>query len=314
MEKILKINSKTYNIYNNFSKINIIFGPNSSGKSTIVNNLELIFSGKDKTSTINDQIIDKNSFNIIKIDSEFAISDLLKLTSKNVYKNKLKEIINSPELDLQKQYIEENLSKIQEILNSTINKDSILKWKIKEQETDDLLLNLIEGEINASKSEQNILFIKEKTNTIEKENIILIDDFDAFLNEDSILKILDILNSISATSFIFTNKPESLFYSYNKYSNYVCRNSKIIELNTLLSIENNNQNLTEYILNALYDQTKINSLNLEKHVYSIGRILVNQNINLVYKSEPLNNQINIYCSNENEYYIFSKIISSLKNY
>lgn len=314
MYKNFNIYSQKFNIFNNFSKINIIFGANSSGKTTIVNNLIEIFSGKDKTAKINDMSISKDNYNIINIDSEFQINELTKLTSKNINKIKIQNIIN----DQNNFYLKEELSKFlnsfQRKLDETINKDSILKWEIKDQNIDDLALNLIEGNINASKSEENILYIKEKISIENTKNIIFIDDFDIYLNEEKTLAILKLLESLDAVIFLTTNKPESLFYSYNKYSNFVCKNVVLKSLMSILEISDENNDISSYLLNNLYYETLIHSLNLDKIIYSIGRLIVNNNTNVVFKNECLQDKVNIHSTNEAEYKLLMKIKSNLDNY
>lgn len=314
MHKNLNIYSQKFQISNNFSKINVIFGSNSSGKTTIINNLIEIFSGKDKTAKINDILISKDDYNIINIDSEFEISELTKLTSKNLNKIRIQNIIN----DQNNFYLKDEFSKflisLQNKLDETINKDSILKREIKDQNIEDLALNLIEGNINASKSEENILFIKEKVKIQNTKNIILIDDFDIYLNEDKTFEILKLLESLDAIVFLTTNKPEALFYSYKNYSNFVCKNSSLKSLKSILDIANENTEITTYLLNTLYLETLIDSFNLDKIIYSIGRLIVNDNTNIVFKNGCLPDKVNIHSSNEAEYDLLLKIKNNLNNY
>lgn len=314
MYKNFNIYSQKFNIFNNFSKINIIFGANSSGKTTIVNNLIEIFSGKDKAAKINDMPISKDNYNIINIDSEFQINELTKLTSKNINKIKIQNIINDQDNFYLKEELSKFLNSFQRKLDETINKDSILKWEIKDQNIDDLALNLIEGNINASKSEENILYIKEKISIENTKNIIFIDDFDIYLNEEKTLEILKLLESLDAVIFLTTNKPESLFYSYNKYSNFVCKNLALKSLMSILEISDENTDISSYLLNNLYYETLIDSLNLDKIIYSIGRLIVNNNTNVVFKNECLQDKVNIHSTNEAEYNLLMKIKSNLDNY
>ena len=314
MYQNFQIYSEKYQISTNFSKINLIFGANSCGKTSLLNNLQDIFNGKDKISKINSNIVGKNEFNIINIDSQFQISELAKLTSKNLNKTKLQNIINdSSNSDLKDQLIS-FLNNYQNKLNETINKDSILKWQIKDQSIDELFLALIEGNVVASRSEENILYIKERIEFESLKNIILIDDFDAFLNEEKMIQLFNLLDNVNAICFLTTNKSESLFYSFNKYSNFIYKNSKLINLNDILSIQNEEINLIDYLSDSFFLDSSIFNHSKTQFINSLGRILTNNDTNLFYKNGYLPNKVNIHCSNKIEYNLLVRIKEKLENY
>lgn len=308
------ISSQKYGIFGNFTKINIIFGANSNGKTTLINNLQEIFLGNERNSKINFENIDKNNFNVVKIDSQFQINELTKLTSKNRNKLKLENIIKDQNNIQLKDELSNFLNNCQKKLDETINKNSLIKWQIKDKDVDDIFLELIEGNISASRSEENVLYIKEKTDFTLYKNVILIDDFDAFLNEDNILGILNFLESLDSICFLTTNKPESLFYSCNKYSNFVIRNSNLVSLNKLLEFSNDESDLNSYLCDSLYLNSFMDSFSNNRFVYSIGRTLVNNNINLYCKKDDfLANKVNIFCASKHEFDVLSKVLAKLND-
>lgn len=314
MYKNFQISSEKYGIFNNFSKINLIFGAGSCGKTTFLNYLQEIFSGKDKNSKINSENITKNEYNIINIDSQFQINELTKLTSKNLNKIKLQNIINDSNNSNLKEELIIFLNNYQAKLDETINKDSILKRQIKDQNIDELILNLIEGNVIASRSEENILYIKEKTCLETLKNILLIDDFDAFLNEDKINKLFNLLENLNVICFLTTNKPESLFYSFNKYANFKYKNLKLIQLDDLITFQNDETNIIDYLSDSFFLESSISNYSKTQFLNSLGRLLVNDNVNLVFKNRYLPNYVNIHCSNEIEYNLLFKIKEKLENY
>ena len=306
--------SKNHNIFQNFGKINIIYGPNLSGKTTMSLNLEEIFLGKDKTARLNDLPIEKGLFTVIKIDSKFDINEFIKLTSKNIFKNKLKLILNDINLAEFREKQIKLLEVLQHELNLKLNVDSnIITWKIKDLEIDDLLLNLIEGTSESSKSEENLFYIKAKLDTSISNNLIIIDDFDAFLNEDSIIKLFNFLEKIDGISFLFTSKSQSLFYSLKNYNNYVLRSNNLFDLNYVINNEIKSNNIKDYMSNDLYSSLLINMYKNERLTNSLARILNNSKINISMHKEFKKDFVNIYCNNESEFEFLNNINNFLNN-
>lgn len=314
MSKLFNLSSKKYDIFEKFGKINIIYGPNLSGKTTMSTNLEEIFLGKDKTAKFNDLPIEKAMFSITKIDSKFDINEFIKLTSKNIFKNKIKNILNDPNLaDFREKQIE-LLEVLQQELNTKLENDSnVIKWKIKDLEIDDLLLNLIEGTSVSSKSEENLFYIKTKINNSIPNNVIIIDDFDAFLNEDSIIKLFNMLEEIDCISFLFTSKSQSLFYSLKDYNNYALRNCHIYSLNSFINNEIDSNNINDYLINDLYSTLLINLYKNQRLINSLARILNNINVNITTSKVSKNGYVNIYCNNESEFKFLNQVNSFLNN-
>lgn len=314
MSKSFNLSSKKYNIFEKFGKINIIYGPNLSGKTTMSTNLEEMFLGKDKTAKYNDLAIEKGAFSVIKVDSKFDINEFIKLTSKNIFKNKIKNILNNPDLADFKEKQIELLEILQQELNTKLENDSnIIKRKIKDLEIDDLLLNLIEGTSESSKSEENLFYIKTKLDNSISNNVIIIDDFDAFLNEDSIIKLFKILEKIDGISFLFTSKSQSLFYSLKDYSNFVLRKFHIYSLNNIISKDINANNIDDYLANDLYSTLLINLYKNQKLINSLARILNNTNVNITTTKEYKKGYVNIYCNNESELEFLNHVSGFLNN-
>lgn len=314
MLKLFNLFSKNYNISEKFGKINIIYGPNLSGKTTLSTNLEEIFLGKDKTAKFNDLPIEKATFSVIKIDSNFDINEFIKLTSKNIFKNKIKDILNNTDLaDFREKQIE-LLEILQKELNSKLeDESSIIKRKIKNLEIDDLLLNLIEGSSESSKSEENLFYIKTKLDNSISNNIIIIDDFDAFLNEDSIIKLFNILEEIDGIAFLFTSNSQSLFYSLKDYSNFVLRDGHLYDLNTVINKHTDSNNINDYLINDLYSTLLTNLYKNQRLVNSLGRVLNNRNINITTSKEYKRGYVNIYCNNESEFEFLTHVKKFLDN-
>ena len=313
MNKILNITDKKTTFNKNFGKFNVIFGPNKSGKSFYFDYLYNVFLAKT-SATINGEEINKNDFEVVKLTGDLDISSILKLNNKNEYKKKLIKLLNTPDFQYLKEKQINILNEMQGFIDESLNKNSSLKWSFSSDNIDETIIELIDGEITGSNSEITLETFNTFINVESaiRKKIILIDDFDIRYDENSTVKLLQELRLIDSYVFLFTNKPQSIFY-LNIDEIFCCRNNKLINLKTLFDkiIEVHNS-LQDYLLNDLYDDIKIKSLEKQEFVYSIGRIIVNNDV-CVDRKDGIINCVNIYTKTENEKIFLLKIINALDN-
>lgn len=242
MENILLINeTKRKNL--KFTNCNFIFGYSSSGKTSFLENLNLIFSGKDKTRLYNGSKIVASDFNVIYISSNENINTHLKLSSKSLlskyllnesYSSTFKETCNtiSQSLETARKEIEESLSLI---LN-----DARVSIKSIDDPLDFLLSNISItcSDISSSDEKKSLFRLISSLSKLENtKTIVLIDDFINSLDEENIISFVEEISNLDAYFILSSNKPIPQFLLNENTTIFAMRNDESYcfqELNKLV--------------------------------------------------------------------------------
>lgn len=321
----------------NIGKINIFYGYSNSGKTTFAEDLEEGLLGKDKSFTINNLSILKEENNVILINSKESIIDHIKLSSKSYLKKLYISRLQS--------YFDEHNEIVENINNNFIDANSFLEklcydfnqktslgkihMSIGIDNESDIINNLMkvefETETISSSASKELLFMLVSLIEQDGQNThIIIDDFDAFLDEETTIRLFSELEKINGTVYLFTNKPNSMMFALGRYPIFNIREEKILDFSNILfllkkSLEDlipiENQTYEEYMLNYGYfensgELAKIESTIKNNSIYNLGRMLTSKNFTITNAIDY--SKISIIPANEYEER-FLKYIESLIN-
>lgn len=251
MEIYLKTKEQSYNI--NLDKNVIIFGQDCTEKNSFINNLSNSLLKEKKNILINGKNIEPNEYNIIIINEDSDFANEFKFTKNNT----LKQLIYQ---DINKKINEEKLinytneifdiidEKVNNLLDRKINKkfDNKLSFEIEIPDInsiidkftniyiDNLLLN--SNEISKSikrKLLYQLYFLEIKNNN--KNNIVIINNFDTYLNSNEIITILNTINNLTNENnhFILTSTSNIFEYISQEHFTVYKYMNKLINLDTI---------------------------------------------------------------------------------
>lgn len=232
MERIaIFSNEKRKNYY--FSRVNLLLGYSGSGKTTILDDLESIFNGKRKGFLLDGIPIKTNDVLLFKIDSFEDISPHLKLNSKSLIRKYLLSLAFSDEFQKDCNQILDSIKKITLELSLELNR--ILPEAELEIPYENLLDLILDTSSISTKDESHYclkkgLFqiIDEFSKNTNKKTIILMDDFDSSIDEESLLAIFNQINNTNAYFFLTSSKPLPQQLLTENTSIYGIRNSELI--------------------------------------------------------------------------------------
>ena len=286
----------------NLSKTNIFYGYSSSGKTTFAKILEQGFTGKLKGFLVNNANVIKDEYKVILINSKESIIDHIKLSSKSYlksfYYNETKNYFdNHTELldDINNKFIELN-SKLNVLSMNFNSKTTLAKIKLSlginsSEELIDNFMNIeiSDSDLSSSASKELLIMLLTTLNYDNSNVILIIDDFDASIDEETTRNIFEKINNFKGTVLLFTNKPNSLMYSIDRYNIFNIREDYIYDFSNLLFIlkdsldkQDDKQSFEEYMMNYgyieatgdlknIYNKIKINS------IFNLGRIFTSKN-------------------------------------
>ncbi|MDR3258284.1 MAG: hypothetical protein LBT51_01555 [Fusobacteriaceae bacterium] len=297
------------------SKINLFYGYNNSGKTYLAKLFNDGFNQKIKSLfLVNGVQVGKNDYEVIFVNSKENIDDHVKFTSKSIlrkiFMNKIIENINKEggfEDYLYKKFesINENLVKMLENFNNELN--AKINISLEMETLEDFIANYVKitfSQDDISSSSNKINFYKTITEYVISSNnskIIIIDDFDSFLDEKSTLKFLNMLESIDKHIFIlFSNKPTSLTYAIGKYNIFSIRENKLIDLSNIKKMiqysffneSEGKHSFEEYVIEnkliLLKEEYQILLDSISKNInINLGRMLVNKEYSFNIKSNEI---------------------------
>lgn len=311
----------------NLSKVNLFYGYSNSGKTTFAKYLEQGFFGKQKGFLVNNSSVIKDEFKVILINSKESIIDHIKLSSKsylkNYYYNETKNYFdNHTELldEINNKFKDLN-NLLNELSTNFNNKTTLAKIRLSLgiNSSEELIDNFMNVEVSendlSSSASKELLIMLLTTLNYETENIILIiDDFDSSLDEETTRNIFKKFDEFKGTIILFTNKPNSLLYSIDKYNIFNIRENQICDFTNILfiikdALNNNtsNHSYEEYMINYgyfeatgelkdLYNKIKINS------IFNLGRIFTSKNY-IITDSIDLEQTCIIPSSNEEKLFL-----------
>ena len=323
MEILLKI-EETSEILLNLDKNIIFMGKNTTFKSKVINELKNGLNGKN--IFINGNKIDPKNYNVISIDEDNDFLSEFKFTKNNTLKQMIyKDVIGKINEEKMINYTNEIFdiidNKVNKLLDRKVNKnnENNLSFQIEVPDInsiidkftniyiDDLLLD--DTEITKSMKRKLLyqLYFWEIELNKEKNNIIIIDNFDVYLSPNEIIEILTKINKLSNENCHFILTTSSNIFEYldlNLFNIYKLNNSLIPFKNIELAIKN-------YIIKREYNKLNDKTIDYEnfykenenlikydeivnikeeiinKHPVSIGKILNCSSIKFV-SSKPKN--------------------------
>lgn len=343
MELIIKLDDKNCNL--NFDKNIILFGKNNSYKNKFINELTNSLTKNKNNILINGKVFNTNDFNIININEETDFSNEFKFTKNNtlrqlIYNDISKKINENKIIEYTNEIFDIIDEKINNLLDKKINKksDNNIYFEIEIPNInsiidkftniyiDDMLLT--DNKISKSMKRKLLyqLYFLDIKKLSNKPTIVIINNFDVYLNSEEIIKLLNDINSLTNDNchFILSSCNNIFEYINLKYYNIYKITNKVISINeinnvikTFLIKNEYKSNNTDIEFNEFYNNNEyliseeeisnIRNLLFNIKPYLINKILNSNNIKLVL-SKPNNiNQDYIICENNKEKELFNEI-------
>lgn len=343
MELIIKLDDKNYNL--NFDKNIILFGKNNLYKNKFINEFMSSLTKNKNNILINGKVFNTNDFNIININEETDFNNEFKFTKNNalrqlIYNDITKKINENKIIEYTNEIFDIIDGKINNLLDKKINKksDNNISFEIEIPNInsiidkftniyiDDMLLT--DNKISKSMKRKLLyqLYFLDIKKLSGKPTIVIINNFDVYLNSDEIIKLLNDINSLTNNNchFILSSCNNIFEYINLKYYNIYKITNKVISINEINNAiktflikneyKNNNTNIefNEFYNNNEYliseeEISNIKNLLFNIKPYTINKILNSEDIKLVL-SKPNNvNQDYIICENNKEKELFNEI-------
>lgn len=311
MEIIIKLNETTNKI--NLEQNTILFGKNSSYKNKLLTTLYNGLIGKEKNILIDGKNPDTKDYNIIFIDEENDFENEFKFTKNNIFKQLIyDDIINKINEEKLISYTNEIFdvidNKVNKLLDKKINKknDNNISFQIEIPNInsiidkftniyiDNILLNSKEITKSMKRKLLYQLYFLDIRNKTDINNIIIINNFDAYLNANEIINFLNAIDNLTNDNchFILTSSTNIFEYiNLDKFNVYKI-NNKILPLDLLKN------SIKNYILKKEYSSNNI-TINYDEFYYQNEPLILEEEISKIY-----NNLLNKYP------HLISKILNS----
>lgn len=336
-EKEIKIN-----LNNNV----IFFGKNTTVKNKFISELIEKLLKNSKELEINGRQFNNSDYNIINIDENTDFSSEFKFTKNNT----LKQLIYN---DLEKKIDERKIinctneifdvidDKVNSLLDRKINKksDNNITFQIEIPNmysiidkftniyVDDILLS--DKEISKSMKRKLLyqLYFLDIKSLVDKPTIVIINNFDVYLNSDEIISVLNSINNLSNDNCHFIISSCNNIFEYldiNNFSIYKISN-EVISINRIdksiknfLIKEEYNQKNKDISFDEFYNNNECLISNIEvnkikENVFTrmpsaFGKILNSDNIKIM-TSKPKNIVSEyIICANKKDKKLFEEIV------
>ena len=287
----------------------IFFGKNSNYKNKVINTLNNCLLGKNKNILINGNTYNSKNFNIISINEENDFTNEFKFTKNNTLKQIIyNDVINKINEEKIVKYTNEIFDvideKVNNLLDRKINKksDSNISFQIEIPDInsiidkftniyiDDVLLN---DSIISKSMKRKLLYqlyfldIKKIDN---QPTIIIINNFDVYLNTNEIINLLNTIDNLSNENCHFILSSCNNIFEYININNYNIYKitDKIINFNIIDEAIKNYIIKTEYNKSnstILFDDFYINneSLITTEEIIKIKENIINKYSNQISK-------------------------------
>ena len=309
MEIVMNIDGKEILI--KLEKNTIFFGKNNSYKNKIFKNLADNLLGKSKNILVNGKTYNNKDYNIIVIDEENDFSNEFKFTKNNTLKQIIyDDVINKVNEEKLIKYTNDIFdvidNKVNTLLDRKINKksDNNISFQIEIPDInsiidkftniyiDDVLLN--SSEISKSMKRKLLyqLYFLDIKKYNDKQTIVIINNFDAYLNTNEIINILNKISNLSNDSchfilsscnniFEYLNLEEFNIYKVtNNIINFDIINEGI--KNHLLKEEfRKNKNTNNISFDTFYEKNE--SLITNQEIINIRNNIINKYPTLISK-------------------------------
>lgn len=269
------------NHYLEFKNINFFFGGTSSGKTALSELFSKAFNGQSKDFMIDHQYVSKNQYDVIYINGATNLSDEIKLSSKTLLIRILKEIISSQNEPLVNK-IKQNIAYEMQPIIDEIQKRIPFYDEQPVFYIDDFIKLLKsfypffnEFDINSSSSSRfftlNLLQALEKN---DKEKIIIIDDFDLYLDLSQMLYLIDKFNQLNEYTFIlFIRSMELCSILMEQFSIFLLNNNFQLLKSYFSSLVHSINNLNQIDYYPLITDDEIHKLDYSLKTYYLREIL-----------------------------------------
>ena len=333
----------------NLDKNIIFFGKNSSYKNKVINNINDCLLGKNKNILIDGNTYNSKDFNIISINEENDFTNEFKFTKSNTLKQLIyNDVINKINEDKIIKYTNEIFDviddKVNNLLDRKVNKksDNNIYFQIEIPDVnsiidkftniyiDDVLLS--DSEISKSMKRKLLyqLYFLDIKKLDNKPTIVIINNFDVYLNTNEIINLLNTIDNLSNNNCHFILSSCNNIFEYlniDKYNIYKV-SDKIINFNIideaiktyLLRNEynKNNVNITfnDYYINneSLITNEEISKIKdniINKYPTLISKILNSDSIKVVLNKPKSITCEYIICDNKNLQNLFLEISDKL---
>lgn len=340
----LTLNNKKEILTINFEQNVIFFGQNNIYKNNFISNLTNLFNGKNKNCLIDGNIINLKDYNVISINEESDFAKEFKFTKNNILKQLIyNDVVSKVNEDKLIEYTNEIFdvidNKVNKMLDRNINKGNAnnLSFQIEipdlnaiiDKFTNIYIDNILMNDIEITKSMKRKLlyqmyFFNLKNNT-DKKNIVIIDNFDAYLNTN---EIIDFLNNIKVLSnenchFILTSCQNIFEYIDLSIFQVYKINNRLINVNVIDEAIKNYLIIKEFKSKQSEDYDKFYCENekfisydeiqdikcklFEMYNYYIGKILNSNSIKFVSGKPKIINSDYIICKNSELRNLFIEI-------
>lgn len=247
MELNISIENKFYtlDLTNNI----IFFGTNSNFKNNFINTLANNLVKGGKNILIDGNVYTPSNYNIINISEENDFSNEFKFTKNNTLKQLIyNDIITSVNekkiIDCTNEIFDIIDNKVNSMLDKKVNKksDNNISFQIEipdinsiiDKFTNIYIDDVLLSDTSISKSMKRKLlyqlyFLDIKKNS-DKPSIVIINNFDAYLNSNEIIKLLNTIESLSSDNCHFILSSCNNIFEYvnlNKFSVYKLTSSLI---------------------------------------------------------------------------------------
>lgn len=327
MSQNLSIFNKDNKNIRHFSKLNLIFGYAKSGKTTFLEELHQILSGKDKHHLVNGTQTVPGDFNLFSISTSEGIRDHLKLSSKSLLRRLLTQTKYSDTFPSFCDFISKGISGAQSELESQV-KNVLPNAKIEIQGLDsplDLLIDNMEIslQMDSSTDEKEGVFslVQALTKMTDSKTVVLIDDFAKDFDEEDTLSFFSQIKNSPAYYFLTSKKPVPQNAIPESSSIFAMRNGNIIAIPPLKNLINITLNegkepktFEEFMISSAYtDNSGLSSIfeNYIKNdeVANVLRILTARNPVLCQKQ--IENKVCIIPKTKEENALYLKLFEIL---
>lgn len=257
----------------NLDKNIIFFGKNSNYKNKVINNIDDCLLGKSKNILINGNTYNSKDFNIISINEENDFTNEFKFTKSNTLKQLIyNDVINKINEDKIIKYTNEIFDvideKVNNLLDRKINKksDNNISFQIEIPDVnsiidkftniyiDDVLLN--DNSISKSMKRKLLyqLYFLDIKKLDDKPTIVIINNFDVYLNTNEIINLLNTIDNLSNDNCHFILSSCNNIFEYlniEKYNIYKV-SDKIINFNII------DEAIKTYLLRNEYNKNNVN--------------------------------------------------------
>lgn len=322
---IINFKSKNSEYLINIQENCIFFGQDSMFKNNFFNDLKDSLLGKGNNILIDGNKYNLDEYNIIYIDEESDFNNEFKFNKTNTLKNMIydeaiKKINGEKLIDYTNKIFDVIDEKVNNLLDRKINKNftSNINFEIEipdintiiDKFTNIYIDNILINSKAISKSLKRKLlyqlYFLDIKNNCDKSNIIIIKNFDVYLNSNEIIDILNIINKLSNDNCHFIISSSSNIFEYislEKFNVYKITNKIIsidkieeaIKINMLKRNYHSNDNFEDYYTKnehlLLNDEIKV----IKNKIFNLYPIYMSKILNATQIAITLNKPKNITC-------------------